>query len=178
MDREIYERYHASYKGKEDIHTKLMKRYEDIPSWWFYLLLILTVLVSLILCIFLKHQVQLPWWGLLFAAAMAFLFTLPISIITATTNQVSLEKDLFVYSPLALLQLSLDYATTTQILSNRSPSRWLVSTYSSASKIGSFLNPHFMVIGLFCFVQLNKLPKKIVISKQFGLKNRKLRIVL
>ncbi|CAK9322165.1 unnamed protein product [Citrullus colocynthis] len=85
--REIYERYHASYKGKEDIHTKLMKRYEDIPSWWFYLLLILTVLVSLILCILLKHQVQLPWWGLLFAAAMAFLFTLPISIITATTNQ-------------------------------------------------------------------------------------------
>ncbi|KAK1568926.1 hypothetical protein Q3G72_030525 [Acer saccharum] len=29
----------------------------------------------------------MPWWGLLFAAAMAFVFTLPISIITATTNQ-------------------------------------------------------------------------------------------
>ncbi|KAG7014910.1 Oligopeptide transporter 4 [Cucurbita argyrosperma subsp. argyrosperma] len=85
--REIYERYRASYKGKEDIHTKLMKRYEDIPSWWFYLLLVSTVLVSLILCIFLKHEVQLPWWGLIFAAVMAFLFTLPISIITATTNQ-------------------------------------------------------------------------------------------
>ncbi|XVF44896.1 hypothetical protein PTKIN_Ptkin02bG0160200 [Pterospermum kingtungense] len=32
-------------------------------------------------------KVQMPWWGLLFASAMAFLFTLPISIITATTNQ-------------------------------------------------------------------------------------------
>ncbi|XP_034227177.1 oligopeptide transporter 4-like isoform X2 [Prunus dulcis] len=85
--REILDRYRASYKGKEDIHTRLMRRYKDIPSWWFYTLLIITVAVSLVLCIFLNDQVQMPWWGLLFAATMAFAFTLPISIITATTNQ-------------------------------------------------------------------------------------------
>ncbi|XVF44894.1 hypothetical protein PTKIN_Ptkin02bG0160100 [Pterospermum kingtungense] len=85
--REIYERYHASYKGKEDIHTRLMRNYKDIPSWWFYILLAATFVVSLVLCIFLNDQVQMPWWGLLFACAMAFLFTLPTSIITATTNQ-------------------------------------------------------------------------------------------
>lgn len=89
MCREIYERFRASYKGKDDIHTKLMKNYEDIPGWWFHLLLGLTITVSLILCTVLKDQVQLPWWGLLFACAMAFVFTLPISIITATTNQVN-----------------------------------------------------------------------------------------
>ncbi|EXC33016.1 Oligopeptide transporter 4 [Morus notabilis] len=85
--REIYQRYRASHKGKEDIHTTLMRRYKDIPSWWFYLLLAVTLAVSLALCIFLNDQVQMPWWGLLFAGAMAFSFTLPISIITATTNQ-------------------------------------------------------------------------------------------
>ncbi|KAI0509934.1 hypothetical protein KFK09_010534 [Dendrobium nobile] len=85
--REIYDRFRASYKEKEDIHTKLMKNYEDIPEWWFHLLLGFTVAISLILCTVLKDQVQLPWWGLFFACAMAFLFTLPISIITATTNQ-------------------------------------------------------------------------------------------
>ncbi|KAF3976247.1 hypothetical protein CMV_000565 [Castanea mollissima] len=85
--REIYDRYRASSKGKEDIHTRLMKNYKDIPSWWFYLLLIVTISVSLVLCIFLKKEVQMPWWGLIFAAALAFIFTLPISIITATTNQ-------------------------------------------------------------------------------------------
>lgn len=88
MCREIYDRFRAAYKGKEDIHTKLMRKYEDIPGWWFHLLLVLTILISLILCTLLRHQVQLPWWGLLFACGMAFLFTLPISIITATTNQV------------------------------------------------------------------------------------------
>ncbi|KAF4355791.1 hypothetical protein F8388_011976 [Cannabis sativa] len=92
--REIYQRYSASYKGKEDIHTKLMRRYKDIPSWWFYFLLGVTLLISLALCIFMNDQVQMPWWGLLFAAAMAFIFTLPISIITATTNQASFTPGL------------------------------------------------------------------------------------
>lgn len=87
--REILQKYRASYKGREDIHTRLMKRYKDIPSWWFYLLLGVTLIVALALCIFLNDQVQMPWWGLIFASAMAFVFTLPISIITATTNQVS-----------------------------------------------------------------------------------------
>ncbi|XP_078150389.1 oligopeptide transporter 4-like [Carex rostrata] len=85
--REIYERLRVSYKGKPDIHTKLMKRYDDIPAWWFHVLLVLSLIVSVLLCTILKDQVQLPWWGLLFACAMAFVFTLPISIITATTNQ-------------------------------------------------------------------------------------------
>ncbi|CAJ2678238.1 unnamed protein product [Trifolium pratense] len=84
---EIMERYRASTKGKEDIHTKLMKNYKDIPSWWFYLLLGVTLVASLMMCIFLNDQIQMPWWGLVFASALAFIFTLPISIITATTNQ-------------------------------------------------------------------------------------------
>lgn len=86
------ERYRASAKGKEDIHTKLMKGYKDIPSWWFYVLLGVTFLVSLMVCIFLHDQIQMPWWGLAFASALAFIFTLPISIITATTNQVKILK--------------------------------------------------------------------------------------
>ncbi|KAL5211613.1 hypothetical protein ABZP36_022460 [Zizania latifolia] len=85
--KEIYHRFRASRKEKPDIHTKMMKKYDDIPGWWFYSLMALSLTLALILCTVLKHQVQLPWWGLLFACGMAFVFTLPISIITATTNQ-------------------------------------------------------------------------------------------
>lgn len=102
IHREIYERFRASYKGKDDIHTKMMRRYKDIPSWWFYLLLVVTVAVSLVLCIFLNDQVQMPWWGLLFACVIAFIFTLPISIITATTNQVIKQK-VYVHQILAII---------------------------------------------------------------------------
>lgn len=87
-NREIYEQIRASTRGKQDIHTRLMKKYKDIPNWWFHLMLVGSLILSLVLCIFMKDEVQMPWWGLLFAAALALIFTLPISIITATTNQV------------------------------------------------------------------------------------------
>jgi OPT family oligopeptide transporter len=85
--KEIYRRFRASQRDKPDVHTRLMKSYRDVPSWWFYAMLALSMAVSLLLCTVLRSAVQLPWWGLLFACAMAFVFTLPISIITATTNQ-------------------------------------------------------------------------------------------
>ncbi|XP_062029741.1 oligopeptide transporter 2-like [Rosa rugosa] len=85
--REMYEKYKAAHTGKVDIHTRLMRNYRDIPTWWFHILLLLSLALSLALCIFMKDEVQLPWWGLLFAAAIASVFTLPISVITATTNQ-------------------------------------------------------------------------------------------
>ncbi|KAK3161354.1 hypothetical protein QOZ80_1BG0076070 [Eleusine coracana subsp. coracana] len=88
--KEIYHRFRASQKdsSKPDVHTRLMRQnYEDAPGWWFYALLALSMAVSLVLCTVLKNEVQLPWWGLLFACGLAFVFTLPISIITATTNQ-------------------------------------------------------------------------------------------
>ncbi|KAH7524799.1 hypothetical protein FEM48_Zijuj06G0157400 [Ziziphus jujuba var. spinosa] len=84
---EIRQRFRASYEGKEDIHTKLMRKYKNIPNWWFHLMLVLSLILSLALCIFMKDEVQMPWWGLIFAAGLALIFTLPISVITATTNQ-------------------------------------------------------------------------------------------
>ncbi|KAI3689145.1 hypothetical protein L2E82_47094 [Cichorium intybus] len=85
--KEIYQRYKASTEGKVDVHTRLMRKYKDIPQWWFYVLLTVTFMVSLALTIFMKDQIQMPFWGLILASFIAFSFTLPISIITATTNQ-------------------------------------------------------------------------------------------
>ncbi|KAI9200933.1 hypothetical protein LWI28_015275 [Acer negundo] len=84
--RDIYQQIQASTKGKQDIHTRLMQKYKAIPNWWFHLMLAGSLILSLVLCIFMKDQVQMPWWGLIFAAFLALIFTLPISIITATTN--------------------------------------------------------------------------------------------
>ncbi|KAI3725622.1 hypothetical protein L1987_65413 [Smallanthus sonchifolius] len=85
--REIMNQYRASTKGKIDIHTKLMRKYKDIPNWWFHLLVVASFLLSLVLCVLMKDQIQMPWWGLVLACVLASSFTLPISVITATTNQ-------------------------------------------------------------------------------------------
>ncbi|KAK2971821.1 hypothetical protein RJ640_005947 [Escallonia rubra] len=83
---EIAQKFRASSKGKVDVHTRLMRKYQDIPGWWFYSTLVVSMLLALVMCIFMKDQIQMPWWALLFAAGLALIFTLPISVITATTN--------------------------------------------------------------------------------------------
>lgn len=74
---------------KLDVHAKLMKNYKGVPEWWFLIILAGCTVVSLMMCFVWKEQVQLPWWGVLFAFGLAWLVTLPIGVIQATTNQVT-----------------------------------------------------------------------------------------
>ncbi|PHT29862.1 Oligopeptide transporter 3 [Capsicum baccatum] len=69
---------------KMDIHAKLMK-------WWFLVLLVGSVALSLLMCFVWKKDLQLLWWGMLFAFGLAFIVTLPIGVIQATTNQADLK---------------------------------------------------------------------------------------
>ncbi|XP_047325143.1 oligopeptide transporter 4-like [Impatiens glandulifera] len=84
--KEIWGRFRKTYEKKMDIHTRLMKNYKDVPGWWFYLVLVVAMVLALFLCIYMNDQVQMPWWGLILACGLALSFTLPISVITATTN--------------------------------------------------------------------------------------------
>ncbi|KAK0602048.1 hypothetical protein LWI29_029864 [Acer saccharum] len=71
-----------------DVHTRLMKKnYEPVPQWWFHIILVLTVGLSIYACEGFNKQLQLPWWGIILACGIALSFTLPIGIIQATTNQ-------------------------------------------------------------------------------------------
>lgn len=76
------------YKAKLDIHARLMKNYKEVPQWWFLVLLIGSIVLSLVMSFIWEDEVQLPWWGMVFAFALAFIVTLPIGVIQATTNQV------------------------------------------------------------------------------------------
>ncbi|WVZ82794.1 hypothetical protein U9M48_030018 [Paspalum notatum var. saurae] len=70
------------------VHVLLFHgRYKQVPEWWFISILIATIAITIFSCEYYIEQLQLPWWGVLLACAIAFFFTLPIGIITATTNQ-------------------------------------------------------------------------------------------
>ncbi|KAF5943490.1 hypothetical protein HYC85_017567 [Camellia sinensis] len=80
----------ASFQHKfGDVHTRLMKKnYDPVPQWWFYTLLVVVIGLTMLTCEGFGRQLQLPYWGVLLTMALAFVFTLPIDVITATTNQV------------------------------------------------------------------------------------------
>lgn len=70
-----------------DVHTRLMRRYEAVPQWWFYIILVVVFGLAILACEGFGQQLQLPYWGILLACALAFFFTLPIGVINSTTNQ-------------------------------------------------------------------------------------------
>ncbi|KAF0902385.1 hypothetical protein E2562_016227 [Oryza meyeriana var. granulata] len=85
---EIWQLSKSAFQDKRmDIHTKLMKRYKQVPEWWFICILVASVAITMFTYEYYIEQLQLPWWGVLLACALAIFFTLPIGIITATTNQ-------------------------------------------------------------------------------------------
>ncbi|CAN7092191.1 hypothetical protein BRARA_I02370 [Brassica rapa] len=86
--REIWDQSKQSFKEKKiDIHTRLMRRYKAVPEWWFWCILAINISVTIFACEYYIDQLQLPWWGVLLACSVAIIFTLPIGILTAITNQ-------------------------------------------------------------------------------------------
>lgn len=74
--------------AKLDVHARLMKSYKQVPQWWYLVILGGSIALSLMMSFVWKKDVQLAWWGMLFAFALAWIVTLPIGVIQATTNQV------------------------------------------------------------------------------------------
>lgn len=89
--REIWAQSKSAFGAdkKIDIHSRLMKKYKAVPMWWFHIILVVNIALIIFICEYYNESLQLPWWGVLLACAISILFTLPIGIITATTNQVS-----------------------------------------------------------------------------------------
>ncbi|KAF7112323.1 hypothetical protein RHSIM_RhsimUnG0241100 [Rhododendron simsii] len=87
--RELWQQSKSVFQERKmDIHTKLMRKYKQVPEWWFTCILLLNITATIFVCEYYKDQLQLPWWGVLLACGLAAFFTLPIGVITATTNQV------------------------------------------------------------------------------------------
>ncbi|KAK9152399.1 hypothetical protein Syun_010708 [Stephania yunnanensis] len=86
--RDILRQSRSAMKNvKLDIHARLMKNYKQVPEWWYLVLLVGSIGLSLLMSFVWKEDVQLPWWGMLFAFGLAWIVTLPIGVIQATTNQ-------------------------------------------------------------------------------------------
>lgn len=71
-----------------------MKAYESVPLWWFHAILVVNIAVVIFACEYYKETLQLRYWGVLLACALALFFTLPIGVIAATTNQVNNQSGL------------------------------------------------------------------------------------
>ncbi|SPN99606.1 related to sexual differentiation process protein isp4 [Cephalotrichum gorgonifer] len=71
--------------GKEDVHSRLMKRYQDAPITWYLMTFVSMLAIGIFLVEY--YPIHLPWYGLLLALAICAIFFIPNGIIMAVTNQ-------------------------------------------------------------------------------------------
>ncbi|KAG0050153.1 hypothetical protein BGZ83_005073 [Gryganskiella cystojenkinii] len=81
---EIGQRWTNAKDENEDIHSRLMRVYPEVPDWWYGLLFLVCALMSIVVC---EVCELLPWWCFLLATVFAFVFVLPIGVVQAVTNQ-------------------------------------------------------------------------------------------
>lgn len=78
--------FSASMSG-EDVHCRLMHRYEDAPMTWYLATFISMLAIGIFVVEY--YPVYLPWYGLLLALSITALFFIPVGIVMAITNQQS-----------------------------------------------------------------------------------------
>ncbi|KAK3193888.1 hypothetical protein Dsin_025198 [Dipteronia sinensis] len=71
----------------EDVHNRLMKKYNPIPQWWFYAIMVSTIGLLIYSCEGFGKQFQLPYWGILLSCLLVMIFILPLGVLSATTGQ-------------------------------------------------------------------------------------------
>ena len=86
--QEIWVRCKASMgevRGEEpDNHYRMMRRYDQVPYWWYLVLLVATMVCALVSV--LAWDTSLPWWAFVLAIIISFVFFVPIGMIQAITN--------------------------------------------------------------------------------------------
>ena len=71
--------------AEDDIHMQQMRKYPEVPEWWFQVLLVVLFGVSLASVI--AWPTFLPWWGFIITMLIPIIFIIPIGIIQARTSQ-------------------------------------------------------------------------------------------
>lgn len=83
--RDIVRRFRSSLKDERDIHSRLMQRYAEVPTWWYYIVgVVSTIFIFVAIEIF---PTRLPIWAAAVALAISAIAAIPLAMLQAISNQ-------------------------------------------------------------------------------------------
>ncbi|PIL32526.1 transporter [Ganoderma sinense ZZ0214-1] len=83
--KQIWIQSRRSLSEQPDIHARLMSRYRQVPEWW-YAIIFVIMFVFAVVCIEVWNT-QMPVWALVLGLIISFVYTVPVGMIQAITNQ-------------------------------------------------------------------------------------------
>ncbi|KAA1476039.1 OPT oligopeptide transporter [Dentipellis sp. KUC8613] len=80
-------RFLANNAAIDDPHYNVMKKYKEVPQWWYLTLLVLSLAVGII-CSYTGGSgvVLIPWWSILLFTAISAFIAICLGFISATTG--------------------------------------------------------------------------------------------
>ncbi|KIM38250.1 hypothetical protein M413DRAFT_30368 [Hebeloma cylindrosporum] len=83
--KDIVRRFSRTMKNEYDVHFHLMQCYSEVPVWWYA---IIGIIAFTFICTAIEiGHTQLPIWATFICVLLSFLFSLPMSMNLAITNQ-------------------------------------------------------------------------------------------
>ncbi|KAI0007844.1 OPT oligopeptide transporter protein-domain-containing protein [Xylariaceae sp. FL0662B] len=74
----------GNYEGAMDVHSRLMSRFAEVPDWWFLVILVGAIIISIV---FLNiYPVDTPVWLVFLVIGINLVFAVPLSFLSATTG--------------------------------------------------------------------------------------------
>lgn len=74
----------STYEGFDDPFSVSMKKYPEVPEWWFVIILLISLVFSIVNVE--VYDLQTPVWTIFFALALNLVFLLPFCIVYAATG--------------------------------------------------------------------------------------------
>ncbi|KAI0405606.1 OPT family small oligopeptide transporter [Xylaria palmicola] len=80
----IKTQYKKGRLQEDDVHMRLMKKYKDLPDWWYLVLFLVMIVLSFVVCT--AWPTGFPAWAYVICIIIPIIWTIPVGIVQATTN--------------------------------------------------------------------------------------------
>ncbi|CCE62650.1 hypothetical protein TPHA_0C05020 [Tetrapisispora phaffii CBS 4417] len=82
--KKTFSKQYSAMDSYDDAHSNMMKNYAEVPDWWYFIILICSIIVAICVCE--KYQTNTPIWALFVSIGFNFAFLIPLTILEATTG--------------------------------------------------------------------------------------------
>ncbi|KAJ8604186.1 hypothetical protein MRB53_041899 [Persea americana] len=73
-----------SIRSKEDSHARMMRKYSEAPEWWFFTVLVLSLVIGIVALT--RWPTNTPVWSLFAVVGISFVFLIPTVLVWAVAN--------------------------------------------------------------------------------------------
>ncbi|KAK3176727.1 hypothetical protein OEA41_008052 [Lepraria neglecta] len=81
---DLWKRIRSMRTDEEDVHYRMMRKYKDVPQWWYLSLFMAMLAISLGVC--LGYPTLMHWWGFFVALIISTVWFVPIGMIQGMTS--------------------------------------------------------------------------------------------